>query len=725
MKKILLVLFIGLLIFGFFAFDLGQYLSLEFFKSQQAAIDAYYHAYPWWTACIFFVVYVAVTGLSLPGAAIMTLVAGAIFGVLWGTVLVSFASTIGATLAFLASRFVLRDWVQSKFGNSLKTINRGIEKDGGFYLFTLRLVPVFPFFVINLVMGLTPIRTLNYYWVSQVGMLAGTVVYVNAGTQIAGIDSLSGILSPGLLLAFALLGLFPLLARKLVDFIKARKALRNYPKPRHFDRNLVVIGAGSGGLVTAYIAAAVKAKVTLIEKHKMGGDCLNTGCVPSKALLRSAKFLSHVNRAREFGIKSARAEFDFAEVMERVRRVIQTVEPHDSIERYTELGVEVIEGEARIVSPYTVEVNGQTLTTRAIVIATGARPFVPPIPGIEDMDYLTSDTIWDLRELPKRLLVLGGGPIGSELTQAFARFGSQVTQVEMLPRLLIREDPEISEMVTRRFQAEGVDVRTNHKAREFRIENGQHVLICEHEGREVHLEFDRVLVAVGRIANTQGFGLEELGIPVNRTVEVNEYLQTLYPNIYAVGDVAGPFQFTHTAAHQAWYASVNALFGSLKKYKADYSVIPWATFTEPEVARVGLNEQEAREQDIPHEVTTFGIDDLDRAIADSEAHGVIKVLTVPGKDKILGVTIAGEHAGDLIAEYVAAMRHGFGLNKILSTIHIYPTLAEANKYVAGEWKRAHAPRGLLRWLERFHGWMRRQSGNRQFPVQPRALSKES
>jgi dihydrolipoamide dehydrogenase len=725
MKKILLVLFIGLLIFGFFAFDLGQYLSLEFFKSQQAAIDAYYHAYPWWTACIFFVVYVAVTGLSLPGAAIMTLVAGAIFGVLWGTVLVSFASTIGATLAFLASRFVLRDWVQSKFGNSLKTINRGIEKDGGFYLFTLRLVPVFPFFVINLVMGLTPIRTLNYYWVSQVGMLAGTVVYVNAGTQIAGIDSLSGILSPGLLLAFALLGLFPLLARKLVDFIKARKALRNYPKPRHFDRNLVVIGAGSGGLVTAYIAAAVKAKVTLIEKHKMGGDCLNTGCVPSKALLRSAKFLSHVNRAREFGIKSARAEFDFAEVMERVRRIIQTVEPHDSIERYTELGVEVIEGEARIVSPYTVEVNGQTLTTRAIVIATGARPFVPPIPGIEDVDYLTSDTIWDLRELPKRLLVLGGGPIGSELTQAFARFGSQVTQVEMLPRLLIREDPEISEMVTRRFQAEGVDVRTNHKAREFRIENGQHVLICEHEGREVHLEFDRVLVAVGRIANTQGFGLEELGIPVNRTVEVNEYLQTLYPNIYAVGDVAGPFQFTHTAAHQAWYASVNALFGSLKKYKADYSVIPWATFTEPEVARVGLNEQEAREQDIPHEVTTFGIDDLDRAIADSEAHGVIKVLTVPGKDKILGVTIAGEHAGDLIAEYVAAMRHGFGLNKILSTIHIYPTLAEANKYVAGEWKRAHAPRGLLRWLERFHGWMRRQSGNRQFPVQPRALSKES
>ncbi len=717
-SKVLVLAMIAAFIAGFFLFDLGQDFSLDFFKPQQAAIDAYFQANPLQTALIFFAIYVAVTGLSLPGAAIMTLVAGAIFGLLWGTVIVSFASTIGATLAFLASRFVLRDTVQRRFGDSLKAINQGVEKDGAFYLFTLRLVPLFPFFVINLVMGLTPLRTWTFFWVSQVGMLAGTIVYVNAGLQIASIDSLSGILSPGLIASFVLLGIFPLLTKKAVEFIKARKALRQFPRPKHFDRNLIVIGAGSGGLVSAYIAAAVKAKVTIIEKHKMGGDCLNTGCVPSKALLRSAKFLSHIKRAGELGFKSASADFDFADIMARVQRVVKTIEPHDSVERYTKLGVDVIQGEARIRSPYEVKVNGRVLTTRNIVIAAGARPFVPPIPGLEEVGYVTSDTLWELRELPPRLVVLGGGPIGSELAQAFARFGSQVTQVEMLPRLLVKEDPEISEMVAERFRAEGIDVRVNHKAKAFRLEDGRKMLTCEHDGEDVEIEFDQVLVAVGRAPNTTGYGLEELGVPltVTRTIEVNEYLQTRYPNIYAVGDVAGPYQFTHTAAHQAWFAAVNALFGGFKTFKADYSVIPWATFTEPEVARVGLNELEAKEKNIRYEVAIYGIDDLDRAIADEEAHGLVKVLTVPGKDKILGVTIVGEHAGDLIAEYVAAMRHGFGMNKILSTIHIYPTLAEANKFAAGVWKQAHAPANVLRWLERFHGWMRRERSDAPVPL---------
>ncbi|NOY63169.1 MAG: FAD-dependent oxidoreductase [Gammaproteobacteria bacterium] len=706
--KILLVATIAVLLGAFFVFDLGQYFSLEYFKSQQQAINAYYEANPGYAALIFFLLYVLVTGLSLPGAAIMTLAGGAIFGLLVGTVLVSFASTLGATLAFLVSRFLLRDSVQGRFGDRLKTVNEGVKKDGAFYLFTLRLVPVIPFFVINLVMGLTPIRTVTFFVVSQVGMLLGTIVFINAGTQIAQIDSLSGILSPGLIFSFVLLGLFPLIAKKAVAVIKARKVLKPYTKPEKFDRNIVVIGGGSAGLVTSYIAAAVKAKVTLIEKHKMGGDCLNTGCVPSKALIRSAKFLAHVSRAKEFGIRSAEAAFDFSDVMERVQRVIKTIEPHDSVERYTELGVEVIEGEAKITSPYTVEVNGQTLTTRNIVVATGARPFVPPIPGIDRVDYLTSDTIWDLREQPQRLLVLGGGPIGSELTQCFARLGSQVIQVERGSTLMSREDPEISQMVMERFVAEGVDVRVEHTAKEFLLEDGKKILLCEHQGEMVRIEFDQVLVAVGRAANTRGFGLEALGVALSDrgTVEVNEYLQSNFPNIYACGDVAGPYQFTHVAAHQAWYASVNALFSGFKMFKADYSVIPWATFTDPEVARVGLNEREAKEQNIAYEVTTFGIDDLDRAIADEEAHGLVKVLTVPGKDRILGVTIAGEHAGDLIAEYVMAMRHKIGLNKVLGTIHIYPTLAEANKYVAGEWKRAHAPQGLLEWVKRFHGWRR-------------------
>jgi pyruvate/2-oxoglutarate dehydrogenase complex dihydrolipoamide dehydrogenase (E3) component/uncharacterized membrane protein YdjX (TVP38/TMEM64 family) len=715
LRKLLVLVALAIVVALYFALDLGRFFSLDMLKAQQAALDAYRQAHPWLTAGIYFVVYVAVTALSLPGAAIMTLAGGAVFGLLWGTVLVSFASSLGATLAFLASRFLLRDWVQARFGERLRAINEGVGKEGGFYLFTLRLVPVFPFFMINLLMGLTPMRAATFYWVSQVGMLAGTLVYVNAGTQLAGISSLSGILSPGLIGSFALLGIFPLIAKKIVDTVKARKVYARWTRPAKFDRNLIVIGGGSAGLVTAYIAAAVKAKVTLIEKHKLGGDCLNTGCVPSKALIRSAKFLSHTRRAEEFGCRSASADFSFAEVMERVQRVVREIEPHDSVERYTGLGVEVIEGSAKIVSPWEVELtrhNGATekLSTRSIVIAAGARPFVPPIPGIEEVGYLTSDNVWKLRELPRRLVVLGGGPIGCELTQAFARFGSKVTQVEMLPRLMIREDPEVSDLVAARFRQEGVDVLLEHKAKQFVIENGEKMLIAEHHdgktGREVRIPFDAVLVAVGRVANLKGYGLEEIGVATTRTVDTNEFLQTTYPNIYAAGDVAGPYQFTHTAAHQAWYAAVNALFDPFRKFKADYTVIPWATFVEPEVARVGLNETEANEKGVAYEVSRYDIDDLDRAIADSEAHGFIKVLTVPGKDRILGVTIVGEHAGDLIAEYVLAMKHGIGLNKILGTIHIYPTMAEANKYVAGVWKKAHAPQALLAWVERFHGWRR-------------------
>ena len=695
----------------YFAFDLGQYLNLATIKSRQAELEAWRAGQPVMAAVMFFAAYVAVAALSLPGAAVMTLAAGAVFGLGWGMLIVSFASSIGATLAFLASRWLLGDWVQSRFGERLAALNAGVAKEGGFYLFTLRLVPVLPFFVINLVMGLTPIRPLTFYWVSQLGMLAGTLVYVNAGTQLARIDSLSGIVSPGLLGSLVLLGLFPLVAKKIIDMVKARKIYARWKKPASFDRNLIVIGGGSAGLVTAYIAAAIKAKVTLVEKHQLGGDCLYTGCVPSKALIRSAKFLSHVQRAQEFGIKSATADFDFADVMERVQRVIKTIEPHDSVERYTGLGVDVAEGSARIVSPWEVEVthadgSKKRLTTRSIVIAAGARPFVPPIPGIEQVEVLTSDNVWKLRERPERLVVLGGGPIGSEMAQAFARLGCKVSQVEMGPRLLSREDPEVSDLVAQRFRAEGIAVLVGHEAKRVEVDGEGKWLVVEHEGKDRRLPFDALLVAVGRSANLKGYGLEELGVTTGRTVEVNGYLQTNFPNIYAAGDVAGPYQFTHTAAHQAWYAAVNALFDPFKKFSADYRVIPWATFVEPEVAHVGLNELEAKERKVPYEVTRYDIDDLDRAIADSEAHGFVKVLTVPGKDTILGVTIVGDHAGDLLAEYVLAMKYKLGLNKILGTIHTYPTLAEANKAVAGNWKRAHAPERLLAWVERFHTWRR-------------------
>lgn len=711
--RVALIVVVAALIAMFFAFDLGRYLSIDFLRASQSAIATAYAQHPLSTAAIYFGVYVLCAALSVPGAVILTLGGGAIFGLAWGTVLVSFASSIGATLAFLASRFLFRDAVRAAFSRRVEAIDAGISRDGAFYLFALRLVPVFPFFLVNLAMGLTALPVRTFYWVSQAGMLLGTLVYVNAGTQLAQIDSVRGLLSPGLIASFAVLGFFPLIARRVVTMLQSRRVYSKWKRPRQFDRNLIVIGAGSAGLVSAYIAAAVKARVTLVEKHRMGGDCLNTGCVPSKALIRTARFLAQAKRVKDIGLRSATVEFDFAEVMERVQKVVSDIEPHDSVERYTSLGVECLQGDARIVSPWSVEIRGpsgdvQTLTTRSIVIAAGARPFVPPIPGIELVEVLTSDNIWNLRELPRRLVVLGGGPIGCELAQCFSRLGSEVTQVEMLPRLMIREDPEVSALVEQRFRDEGVRVLTGHKALRFVSEGGRKQLIAEHQGQEVAIEFDAVLCAVGRVANTSGYGLEELGIPVTkqRTVEVNEFLQTVYPNILACGDVAAPYQFTHTAAHTAWYAAVNGLFGGFKRFKVDYSVAPWATFTEPEVARVGLNETEAREKGIAFEVTTYDIGDLDRAIADDEAYGFVKVLTVPGKDRVLGATIVGEHAGELIGEFITAMRRGIGLNKILGTIHIYPTMSEANKYLAGNWKRNHQPLGLLAWVERFHAWRR-------------------
>ena len=716
-KKLIPLLLLAVGIAAFFVFDLGQYFSLAYIKQSQGRFVALYEQQPVLVTAVFFLVYVAATALSLPGAVILTLAGGAIFGLVWGTVVVSFASTAGATLAMLAARTVLRDSIEQRFGKRLAELNKGVEREGAFYLFTLRLIPAMPFFVLNLLMGLTRMKTLTYFWVSQLGMLAGTVVYVYAGTELAKVDSLRSVASPGLIGAFVLLGLFPLLTKKLVDALKRRKVYARWKsvRPARFDRNLVVIGAGAGGLVSAYIAAAVKAKVTLVESHQMGGDCLNFGCVPSKALIRTAKLRHQILHSAQYGLAASTTSFSFREVMARIHRVIADIAPHDSVERYTALGVDVVQGHARIVNPWTVEItlNGggtQMLTTRNIVIAAGARPLVPPLPGLDSVDYVTSDTLWErfaqLDELPRRIVVLGGGPIGCELSQAFGRLGAAVTQIEMGPRIMAREDAEVSELARIALQADGVQVLTGHKALRCERTGDTRAIIVEQAGQEKRIEFDAMVCAVGRVARLTGYGLEELGIPAGRTIETNEYLQTLYPNIYAAGDVAGPYQFTHVAAHQAWYVAVNALFGDLKKFKADYSVIPWATFIDPEVARVGLNEQEAKEQGIAYEVVKYGIDDLDRAIADSEAHGFVKVLTVPGKDRILGVTIVGMHAADLLAEYVLAMKHGLGLNKILGTIHTYPTWSEANKFAAGEWKRAHQPLRLLEWVRKYHDWKR-------------------
>jgi pyruvate/2-oxoglutarate dehydrogenase complex dihydrolipoamide dehydrogenase (E3) component/uncharacterized membrane protein YdjX (TVP38/TMEM64 family) len=712
-NKALLLLALAVAVGLFFALDLGRFFSLAYVQSVQADLARMYAAQPLVVIAVYALLYIVLFALALPVGTPLTLAGGALFGFWVGVVVVSFASTIGATLAFLGSRYLLGDVARQRFGSRLAEVDKGVEREGGFYLFTLRLIPVFPPALLSVLFGLTKMRTGTFYWVSQLGMLSGTLVYVNAGTQLAKLESVRGILSPAVLGSLVLLGVFPLLAKKIVDAVKARRVYARWAdrKPRQYDRNMVVIGAGAAGLVTAYIAAAVKAKVTLVERHKMGGDCLNYGCVPSKALIKTATLVQQMRHSADYGVARAEWQLDFAQVMERIARVVRDIEPHDSVARYTELGVDVQLGAARILDPWHVQITDaqgavQVLSTRSIVIASGAQPFIPPLPGLDEVGWLTSDTLWDLRELPRRLLVLGGGPIGCELAQAFARLGSQVTQIEMGPRLLVREDEDVSALVMQSLQADGVVVMTGHKALRCETHGGEKVIVVEAAEGEKRIAFDALLCAVGRVARTEGFGLEELGIPVKRTVVTDEALRTIYPNILAAGDVAGPYQFTHTAAHQAWYAAVNGLFGGFKTFKADYRVIPWCTFTDPEVARVGLNIQEAREKNVPFEVTRYPMDDLDRAIADSHTAGWVQVMTEPGKDRILGVTIVGAHAGDLIAEYVLAMKHGLGLEKILGTIHTYPTMAEANKYAAGAWKRAHQPAGLLRWVQRFHDWRR-------------------
>lgn len=704
-------LVVGLLLIAvgsYFMLGLDQYLTLQYAQSRLGDIQAFKDENFALTAFIYFSLYVIATGLSVPGAVIITLVGGAIFGLVWGTILVSFASSIGATLAFLASRLILRDWVQTRFGSYLAPINRGIERDGRFYLFSVRMVPLFPFFVVNLLMGLTPIKVWSYYWVSQLGMLLGTAVYVNAGSELSQISSLSGLVSAPVISSLVLLGIFPLIGRWLVNFMQRNKALKGFDKPKKFDANVVVIGAGSAGLVSSLIVAGAKAKVVLVEKHKMGGDCLNTGCVPSKSLIRSGRIMSYIRRAQEFGIEGAGGKVNFAAVMERVQSVITAIEPHDSVERFTSLGVDVRQGEATVESPYCVSVDGERISTRSIVIATGAQPLVPPIPGLDDVGYLTSDTVWELRELPPRLLVVGGGPIGCELAQAFSNLGSVVTQVDMAPRIMPREDPEVSQLVTDKFRQQGISVLTSHKLLRFEMQDGVKTMVAETDGNEVRVEFDHVLLAIGRKANVTGFGLEKLDVALTDagTLNVNRFLQTNYPNIYACGDVAGPYQFTHMASFQAWFASLNAMLGGLWRVPADYRVVPWATFTDPEVARVGLSEEEAKAKNIAYDLTRYNIDDLDRAMADAEAHGFIKILTVPGKDKILGVTIVGYHAAELIGEFVMAMTHNMGLGKISAVTHIYPTLFEANKFAANAWRNARLPVKLFPWTERFFRWQR-------------------
>jgi len=706
-KKIAVAVIIAIIVGAFFYFDLNQYVSLnalDIFKEkvQESLLTA---------SLLFFIIYFCVAAMGLPGAGAMTLIAGAVFGLGWGFLLVSFASTLGATTNMLVARFLLRDTMANKFRKTLKKVNDGIEREGSFYLFTIRLIPFIPFFVVNPVFGLTKMPAVKFYIISQLGMIPGTLLFVNAGAAVGSLESVtfSSVFTGPIIASIVLLIAVPWIIKTLLNMYKQHRATKAYKKPQSYDTNMVVIGAGSGGLVAAYIAAAVKAKVTLIEKSDMGGDCLNTGCVPSKALIKAAKTVKQIKAGEKMGVNTSGVNVDFAKVMGHVKGAITDIEPHDSVERYTSLGVDCIKGEAEVISPYEVRVGDQTITTKNIVLATGAEPFIPPIKGLDQVDYLSTDTVWSLTELPKQFLVIGGGPIGCEMAQAFNRLGAKVTVVQGSGQLLDKEDDDVSQFVLEKFQSENVNVLLNTTLKAF-VKNAQGRVVAsvEEHGKTREIAFDKVLFAVGRKPRVKGFGFDKLDLALNERggLITDEFLRTSIPNVFAVGDLIGPYQFTHAASHQAWYASVNALFGKFKRFKVDYSVMPWVTFVDPEVARVGASEKELIEQEIEYEVTTYNMSESDRAIAEGETEGFIKVLTEKNKDTVLGAVIVGSHAGELITEFVTAMKQNLGLNKMLGTIHSYPTWSEANKAVAGNWKKAHQPTKVLGWVKKYHGWNR-------------------
>lgn len=701
------VLLIFLTGFGLFFYVGGpDYLSLSFLKSQLKAAQTLWDSSPVFLASLYMAVYVFVTALSLPGAAVMTLFGGAVFGLFWGTLIVSFASTFGATLSFLVARFFIHDWVKSKFRNRYDRIKQEFDRNGGFYIFSVRLVPLIPFFVANLIFGLTPVRVSTYYLASQIGMLPGTLVYVNAGRQLGQLQGVSGILSPSLIGAFLALALLPWLSKIILGFLRKRRVFSKFKRPKKFDYQVVVIGAGSAGLVAANLIATLKGKVALVEKHKMGGDCLNTGCVPSKTLIRSARLAHEMKNAHRYGLKGVDDKVDFPQVMKRVREVIHKIEPHDSVERYESLGVDCFQGEAQILSPFEIQVGSQKLTTRQIIVATGARPRRASFPGIEQVRVLDSNSIWSLEELPSRLLVLGGGAIGCELAQSFARLGSQVTLLERADRLLVKEEKEVSRLIESEFKEEGLSLYLNAHVLSFDVKEGQSRCLVEAAGEKKHLEFDFVLMALGREPNVAGFGLENLDIALrkNKTIETNEFLQTNIPNIWACGDVTGPYQFTHAAGQQGSVAALNALFAPFKKWRWETQRMPWVTFTDPEVAHMGETKESAQQKKLDFEVVDFPMERSDRALAEGSSAGFVQVLVAKGKDQILGVSIVGPHAGEMLAEFSAIVKAGKGLNHLISLIHPYPTLSEANKSAALAWKKAQTPKWVLNFLERVNKW---------------------
>ena len=690
-RIIVFLLIIAAILFTVSWLDLHQLFTLSQLKQQQHTLQQLVAQNMFAASIIYFLCYVGMAGLAIPGALIMTLAGGALFGLLTGVLLVSFASSLGALIAFWAARFFLHDYIQSKYKDRLTVINDKIKQQGHWYLLFIRLVPAFPFFLVNVLMGLTPIRAGSYYLVSQIGMLPATIIYVNAGTELAKISSPQDILSWPLLISLTLLGLLPFITQGLVKLLTLKRLYAKWRKPKQFDYHTIVIGAGAAGLVSAYTSATLQAKVALIEQSEMGGDCLNTGCVPSKSILRTAKFVADLSRHQEFGIDEAHYKLQFSNIMRRVHNTVATIAPKDSIQRYSTLGVDCFSAEASLISPWQVELNQpakHTLTAKNIIVASGAQPAIPTITGLDEVDYYTSDSIWNLTTLPQELLIIGAGPIACELGLAFARLGTKVTLVNRGERILANEDHHAAQLLHDKLTQAGLRILNNFFSDEFSHQHDMKCLVGKHEGQSIRLNFTHLLLAVGRTANTAALAALDIDINQRGQIVTNQFMQTNYPNIYACGDVTSPLQYTHSASHQAWYAAFNALFRPLKQFKCALANIPRAIYTDPEIASLGITEQQAIEQGIKYQVTTLAMDDIDRAITDSATDGFVKVITADNSDKILGVCIVGEHASELIAEFVLAKTHNLGLNKILQTVHLYPTRSEINRLAAGKWRRS-------------------------------------
>ncbi|MBA3536096.1 MAG: FAD-dependent oxidoreductase [Tatlockia sp.] len=693
-----LILLLGLLIL-FFSLRLDKYLTFTSLRENRATLISWTKEHFFMAALLYMSCYTLAVAASVPGAVFLTLAGGFLFGVVFGTVFVIVSATLGATALFFAVRTSFGDWLAKSALSWLGRMREGFQQNAFSYLLMLRLVPLFPFWVVNIVPALLGVDAKTFIITTFFGILPGSIVYVMVGNGLSHVFEANQ--TPNLGIIFDIKVLLPLLALAALSFIPILykrvnpKEQKKNPKTNQIKCDLSIIGAGAGGLSVAAVAAQLGLKVVLLESGKMGGDCLNYGCVPSKSLLAAGKIAYQLRHAAQFGISSKGLEIDFKKVMQQVHAVIKVLAKNDSVERFESLGVQVIKAVARFSGVNTLVAQDRVIEARRIVIATGSSPFKPPIPGLEDTPYLTNETIFNLTEQPKHLIVIGGGPIGCELAQAFSMLGSKITLIEGF-NLLPKDDVDCVAILRAQLKAMGIII--HEQAKVLGVEPHAHGGIkvsINQAGEKLAIRGSHLLIATGRRANVENLDLEKAGIVYsNKGIEVNSRLQTSNRRVYALGDVVGPYQFTHMATYQAGIVLRNIAFKI--PAKVDYRAIPWVTYTLPEIAHVGLLAEEAlKHADI--QFTEWSFLENDRAQTEHSLEGKIKIIS-DKKGRVLGVTIVGAHAGELILPWVIAIREKRTLRSFTDAVSPYPTLSEISKRVAGEFYKSKLFSNKTRWL---------------------------